>query len=158
MQMRSHHRRWHLLGDNMYCISSKSRCTSNYRRPRNHAAHFSGWVPINAALKMTLHSKGSVKFKILVMRICVGADIQAVLRMTKNSKHKLAIVNSKLSQQSQPVFACLLHMDESQALSKSEVQTPPSNLSSRPRIVAAQNSASKLNLAAARFRGTTCTV
>ena len=95
--MRSHHRRWHLLGDNMYCISSKSRCTSNYRRPRNHAAHFSGWVPINAALKMTLHSKGSVKFKILVMRICVGADIQAVLRMTKNSKHKLAIVNSKLS-------------------------------------------------------------
>ena len=69
-----------------YRTSSKSRRTSNYCRPQNLAAHFRGWVTINAALEMTLHGKGSIKFKVLTMWIRTGSATRAILRMTTNSK------------------------------------------------------------------------
>ena len=52
-----------------YHIFLKSCCTSNCPPPppRNHTAHFSGWVPINATLEMMLHGKGSVKLKVLAI-------------------------------------------------------------------------------------------
>ena len=36
--------RVHTLDAEMYMITSIKVCCKNYRRPRNHTAHFSGWV------------------------------------------------------------------------------------------------------------------
>ena len=49
----------------IYRISSKSCCTSISRCTRNLAAYFSQLIPINAALKISLHGTGST--------ICVRA-------------------------------------------------------------------------------------
>ena len=42
-----------------YRISLKSRCTSKSRRPQNVAACFCELIPINAALEVLPHGKGS---------------------------------------------------------------------------------------------------
>ena len=42
-----------------YRISSKSRCTSKSRRPRNVVTSICQLVPINAALEISPHGKGS---------------------------------------------------------------------------------------------------
>ena len=44
---------------------------------------------------MTLHGKGSIKFQISVLRVRAG-DTRAILRMMKNTKYKLRIVDKKV--------------------------------------------------------------
>ena len=50
-----------------YRISSKSRRTSKSRRPRNVAASICHLVPINAALEISPHGKGSIEIS-----VCAG--------------------------------------------------------------------------------------
>ena len=49
-------------------------------------------ILVDAALEMTLHDQGSIKFKVLVMQICTGSSTRAILGTTKNSKYKQEIV------------------------------------------------------------------
>ena len=49
---------------NTYRISSKSRRTSKSRRPRNVAASICQFVPINAALEISPHGKGSTAISV----------------------------------------------------------------------------------------------
>ena len=71
------HATFHWMGPNKWC-------------PRNDAAHFSGWIPINGTLEMTPHGYRVDQVYVLVMWIRSGSTTRAIL------KYNQAIVNSKL--------------------------------------------------------------
>ena len=65
----------------IYCISSKSRRTLKSCRPRNLAASICQLVPINAALEISPHGKGSTTISVCARAFCVHSYIGLLLKL-----------------------------------------------------------------------------